>query len=345
MSSTYVSEDPVPNPLHLINPGVRVLTEPETPRPQWLSLRKGGLGGSDALAAANLDPYRSPLRVWLEKTSSEPDDQIDNPHMHWGRMMEGPLLEWFTETTGIAVFRCGMLGHPSIDWMRFTPDALTTDDAIVEIKTVGPFATADAWGNGKTPDRAVVQVQHGMYVTGKQRAYVVGGIWGAEPQLRIIERDDAIIGELVKLETELWEHVTTETPPPLGQHPDEAALIRLLYPVGDPDTAVELSPVAYAALNKYLDLGERAKILTAQRAALQALVTAELGDATEGLWQGKPVVTWRNNAPISEKALRTEHPDLAAEYTIQRDALDTKALYRDHPELTARLRARRFLAS
>ena len=335
----------MPNPLHLIAPGVRVLTEPDTPRPDWLHLRKGGIGGSDALAVANLDQYRSPLRVWLEKTSDELDEETDNPHMHWGRMMEAPLGEWFAETSGIEIFRCGMLGHPTIDWMLFTPDYLTADDAIVEIKTVGPYAVAAAWENGKTPDRAVVQVQHGMYVTGKQRAYVVGGVWGAEPQLRVVERDEAIITELVKLETEFWEYVQTETPPPLGQHPDEAALLRLLYPLGNPDLAVELTPRAFAALRGYQSAGERIKALEDHRAVMQAIVTAELGEAIEGTWQGKPVVTWKNSAPLSEKALRTAHPDLADEYTITKETLDREGLYRDHPELTARLRARRFLTN
>lgn len=335
----------MPNPLHLIAPGVRVLSEPETPRPEWLELRKGGLGGSDALAIANLDQYRSPLRVWLEKTGEDLNEEGDNPLLHWGRMMEAPLADWFAETSGIEIFECGMLGHPSIDWMRFSPDRLTADDAILEIKTVGPYAVAAAWENGKTPDRAVVQVHHGMHVTGKQRAYVVGGVWGAEPQLRVIERDESIIEELVKLETEFWQYVIDLTPPPLGQHPDEAALLRLLYPLGDPDLAVELSPRAFAALSAYQKLGEQAKTLDAQRLAMQAIVTAELGEATEGTWQGKPVVSWRNNAPLSEKTLRTEHPDLATEYTIQKDALDRDRLYRDHPELTARLRARRFLVN
>jgi putative phage-type endonuclease len=335
----------VPNPLHLLDPGVRVLTEPETPRPEWLQLRKGGIGGSDALAVAHHDEYRSPLRVWLEKTSDQLDADIDNPHMHWGRMMEAPLLDWFVETTGIEVFRCGMLGHPSIDWMLFTPDALAADDAIVEIKTVGPYFSANAWEDGKTPDRAVVQVHHGMAVTGKQRAYVVGGIWGAEPQLRVIERDDAIVAELIKLETEFWELVQTETPPPLGTHPDEAALLRLLYPLGNPDLAVELTPYAVDALRRYQSLGDQINELKAARDQLQALVTSELGEATEGTWQGQPVVSWRNNAPLSEKLLRAEHPDLAAEYTIQKNALNRDALYRDHPEITSRLRARRFLPS
>ena len=143
--------------------------------------------------------------------------------------------------------------------------------------------------------------------------------------------------------TEFWQYVETETPPPLGQHPDEAALLRLLYPLGDPDLAVELSPRAFGALSAYQRLGEQVKELEALRLAAQAIITGELGEATEGTYQGLPVVSWKNTAPLSEKALRAEHPELAAEYTITKDTLDRDRLYREHPELTARLRARRFL--
>jgi putative phage-type endonuclease len=333
----------VPNPLHLLAPGVRVLSDPDTPRPQWRALRKGGIGGSDALAVAGLDRNCSPLRVWLEKTSDELDEEIDNPLMHWGRILEAPLGQWFQETTGIEIFKCGILGHPQYPWMLFTPDYLTADDAIVEIKTTGPYATADAWANGKTPDRAVIQLQHGMAVTGKQRGYAVGGIWGTEPQLRVIERDEQIITELITLEEEFWQLVLDGTPPPMGTHPDDAALIRLMHPLADPDGAVELSPRAYGALQGYQKLGAQIEALAAQRTALQGLITAELGTAAEGLWQNKPVVTWANTAPLSAKTLRTEYPELAKEYTVQRDAIDLKAFYNDHPELAARLRKRRFL--
>ena len=37
-------------------------------RDQWLEVRKGGIGSSDAAAAVGLNPYKSQLELWLEKT-------------------------------------------------------------------------------------------------------------------------------------------------------------------------------------------------------------------------------------------------------------------------------------
>ena len=38
-------------------------------REEWLKARKLGLGGSDMAAVLGLSPWRSPIDVWLDKTS------------------------------------------------------------------------------------------------------------------------------------------------------------------------------------------------------------------------------------------------------------------------------------
>ena len=42
-------------------------------REAWLDVRKGGIGSSDAAAAVGLNPYKSPLELWLEKTGRSQD--------------------------------------------------------------------------------------------------------------------------------------------------------------------------------------------------------------------------------------------------------------------------------
>jgi predicted phage-related endonuclease len=37
-------------------------------RSQWLEVRHGGIGSSDAATAVGLNPYKSPLELWAEKT-------------------------------------------------------------------------------------------------------------------------------------------------------------------------------------------------------------------------------------------------------------------------------------
>jgi len=40
----------------------------DMPREQWLELRRQGIGGSDAAAILGMNPWKSPMDVWLEKT-------------------------------------------------------------------------------------------------------------------------------------------------------------------------------------------------------------------------------------------------------------------------------------
>ena len=39
------------------------------PRNEWLALRRKGIGGSDCAAACGLSRWKSPLQLYVEKTS------------------------------------------------------------------------------------------------------------------------------------------------------------------------------------------------------------------------------------------------------------------------------------
>lgn len=67
-------------------------------RKEWLHLRKNYIGGSDAGAVCGLNPWRSPLSVYLDKTSEEIDDK-DNFSMKLGRYLEDTVVKLFEEET------------------------------------------------------------------------------------------------------------------------------------------------------------------------------------------------------------------------------------------------------
>src|SRR5690606_1298451 len=63
-------------------PALRLISTKELPREDWLAVRKQGIGSSDAAAAVGLNPYKSQLELWLEKTGrdtglpkTDPDDE------------------------------------------------------------------------------------------------------------------------------------------------------------------------------------------------------------------------------------------------------------------------------
>ena len=66
---------------------------------EWLKERKNGIGGSDAGAICGLNPYRSPLAVYQDKTSTETDD-TDSESMRQGRDFEDYVARRFMEETG-----------------------------------------------------------------------------------------------------------------------------------------------------------------------------------------------------------------------------------------------------
>lgn len=72
----------------------------------WLNLRNKGIGGSDAGVIAGVNPWKSPFKLWLEKTGqAEPDDLSDNEAVLWGIKLEPIVAERFTEVTGKKVHR------------------------------------------------------------------------------------------------------------------------------------------------------------------------------------------------------------------------------------------------
>ena len=56
-------------------------------RQEWLKLRKTGIGGSDAGAVCGVNPYASPIHVYLDKTQEEARER-DNEPMRQGRAVE-----------------------------------------------------------------------------------------------------------------------------------------------------------------------------------------------------------------------------------------------------------------
>ncbi|WP_430305180.1 lambda-exonuclease family protein, partial [Pseudomonas mosselii] len=79
-------------------PALRLVNTKELPREDWLQIRKQGIGSSDAAAAVGLNPYKSQLELWLEKTGRDAGLTKADPHdeespLYWGNVLE-PIVAW-----------------------------------------------------------------------------------------------------------------------------------------------------------------------------------------------------------------------------------------------------------
>lgn len=137
-------------------PALKLVKTQELSRDDWLAVRRTGIGGSDAAAAVGLNPYMSPLELWLDKTGraeglSGPDPNDTTSPTYWGTLLEPIVAASYTKQTGNKVRRVNaVLRHPTIPFMLANLDREIVgarDVQILECKTAGEFG-ARLWRNG-----------------------------------------------------------------------------------------------------------------------------------------------------------------------------------------------------
>lgn len=287
------------------NPEVVARTDNLT-RDEWLDLRRHGIGGSDAAAIAGLDPYRSAFAVYLDKVGMAPPDEDSEP-AYWGRELEPFVVRRFARDTGrhvvelpqllrsreheFALANVDRLTAPADD----DPTRIVTPDAVLEAKTTNDYNREYDRGDGMdaVPDRAAVQLQHYLGVTGYRLGFVAVLIGGQRFRLYRIERDDELIDNIFKLEAEFWQQVIDRVPPA----PTAAAkdLLAHLYDV-KPGAVVSLDDVAteVAELTRRRQMAkERIKALEEEADDAQVKICALLGENEIGTIAGQPAVTWK----------------------------------------------------
>lgn len=216
---------------------LKLVKTTELSRADWLEVRRTGIGGSDAAAAVGLNPYKSQLELWLEKTGrdaelSKPDPNDTTEPLYWGTLLEPIVAAAYTQQTGRRVRKVNaVLRHPTIPFMLANLDREVIGVPgleILECKTAGQFG-ARHWVNG-VPEYVVLQVQHQLAVAGKQAADVAVLLCGQQLAVYRIERDDALIANLIALEAEFWRYVERDVPPPGDGSESADRALRCLYP-------------------------------------------------------------------------------------------------------------------
>lgn len=173
---------------------------------EWLTLRKTGIGGSDAGAVCGLNPYSSPVKVFYDKTDSE-IKELDSEAVRQGHDPEDYVAQRFMEATGLKVRRSNyMYRSTEYPFMIADIDRLVVgEDAGLECKTASAY-NADKWKDGEIPLHYVMQCYHYMAVTGKRTWYIAAVILGQKFVYRKLVWNDELVAKLIALEKDFWEN-------------------------------------------------------------------------------------------------------------------------------------------
>lgn len=318
-----------PTPVGSKGRGVlRLVSTKDLDRQDWLDVRKRGIGSSDAAAAIGLNPYKSQLALWMEKTNRDvglpqPNQDDDTTPVFWGVVLEPVVASQYQRRSGNKVRKVNaVLQHPQFPWMLANIDREvigSSEVQILECKTAG-LNGARLWREG-VPKYVEVQVMHQLAVTGKQAADVAVLLGGQQLEVYRIERDDTLIAHLIELERQFWRYVETDTPPPADGSDSADLALRLLYPADDGEerdfSEDPLLSAAYVELKQVrhslADLGKR-------EAQLKQQLQQGMGTASKALF-AEGSITWKkakDSPGVDMDALFRDNPTLKTQYQISK---------------------------
>lgn len=280
----------------------------------WLQYRKQGIGGSDAGAVCGLNPYRTAIQVYYDKTSDSTEG-IDNEAMRQGRELEEYVARRFCEASGKKVRRANAMFYDEKNpFMLADVDRMIVgENAGLECKTASPYSE-EKWRDDKVPLSYQLQCYHYMSVCNADAWYIAVLIYGRDFKYYKIERDDEVIENLIRIEKEFWnEYVLKQMiPDPDGSRTADAAIAerfkeskQITIPLSGFDERLERRQELSALLDK---------IETEKRQIDQEL-KLYLGNA-EIAENEHYRISWKNfsRSSIDEKRLKAEQPEIYEKY-------------------------------
>lgn len=183
-------------------------------REEWLAERRTGIGGSDAAAILGLNPYKTPLEVWMQKTGEGREIEV-TPAMERGIHLEPVAADLYTKKTGRRIRRQPLKRHPDHDFILGNVDRqiLTgsgegefkvDSTGVLEIKCPGLHVFAQVKSHG-LPEYMTIQLLHYLGVYGYDWGSFA--LFNAERWELIwfdLEADPDLIQTIIDREVEFW---------------------------------------------------------------------------------------------------------------------------------------------
>lgn len=316
-----------------------------TTRTEFLQARRAGIGGSDIATVMGINPWQTPLSLYLDKRGeSVPEDISDKPAVYWGTVLEDVVAREYAERTEKKVQRIKkMMRHPQHSFAlanidraivapghraRWDGQQLQGAAGVLECKTANGFA-AQEWGeqgSDYVPDHYLLQVQWYLGVTGLASGDLAVLIGGNDYRTYSLQRDDELLASLFDAAAEFWARVQEGRPP----EPQSEAEAKQLWARHNPGKTVDLTLEQADDLRRLSVLKEQIKAMEAEEKALRDRIIPVLADAETAAFAGQRLATYKANKPslrFDSKLLQQAKPDLYDAFCITTPGARVLRLY------------------
>lgn len=286
-------------------------------RIEFLKRRKQFLGGSDCAVLLGLSPYRSPLDLYLDKTSEDVSDEEISEPAYWGNQLEDIVAQEYSKRTGIEIrIEPNTILHPEHKFLGASIDRWAGNH-ILECKTAG-YLQGKQWGESGSdaiPTAYLLQVAWYSMVCNVDRVDIAVLIGGNDFRIYTYNKNPALEQKIMHAGINFWNnHVVPRVPPPATNTYDIEKLHSNAQ-IGLSVTADETINNLIAEIKAHKTQIKRLSTIVKNKSAE---VLSYMKDAEILLDSfGNPIASWKNQSTtrFDVKALRSENEDLYSKYT------------------------------
>ena len=195
--------------------------------------RRTGIGASEVAALLGLDPRKSPLSLWLDKTgNAEPFE--GNRFTEMGQRFEPLIADAYAEREGVELETCTTVRHPEIPHVFATPDRrVVGTNRLVECKAVFSPRIMVLFGEDGTsdyPEHFAVQAMVQAAVADAEDVHLAA-LLGADLRVYRVPRDRDRERRLLDVVDAWWQrHIVGGERPALDGSEAAAEYLRRLFP-------------------------------------------------------------------------------------------------------------------
>jgi putative phage-type endonuclease len=267
------------------------------------------IGGSEIAVVMGLSRFKTPLRLWAEKTGRIVTEDIsEREYIQLGTELEDFVARKFSKMTGLPVRRdTRTFRHAKYPYMVAHIDRrITGTDELLECKTCNAWK-AKEWEGEDIPQEYILQVMWYLGLLGMSKGYIAVLIGGQKFVHKEIQFDQELFDKMVEAAKTFIEYNVAEEVAPIAISGDSSTLLRM-YPeqaekiiIQRPDKDTDELVNEIQALKRVIDSAETEK--EEKEAKLKQII----GD-TEGVDTLTYKVTWK-----AQGATKLDTPKLKAD--------------------------------
>ncbi len=101
---------------------------------EWYKIKEDSIGASECATIFGDNPYQTKNQLILKKCGHKEDDMIPSIHINHGVKYEPIIQQIYQELHNTKLFEFGSIKHPKYSMISASPDGITPDGVMIEIK-------------------------------------------------------------------------------------------------------------------------------------------------------------------------------------------------------------------